>query len=92
MSRLSGGIDCIVSSPDFRFMDLALPVTVAAAKHAVCIHAPGEYVPNAPLARQHVINRWKAAGLWYEIMDLPKGPRGWGCYWIVICKSLESRY
>jgi hypothetical protein len=90
MSTLMGGIDCVVSSPDFRFMDLALPMAVAAAKHAVFIHAPGEYVPNAPLARQGFINKWKAAGLWHEVMDLPKGPRGWGCYWIVIFKSLAS--
>jgi hypothetical protein len=65
-------------------------LAVAAAKHAVFFHAPGEYVPNAPPARQRFINKWKASGLWYEVMGLPKGPRGWGCYWIAIFKSLES--
>ena len=78
------GIGAIVSSPDFRFVDLALALAVKAARIVTCFHVPGDYLSNGHPARITYFLELKAQGRVAMAQNLPKGPTGRSNQWLIV--------
>ena len=81
------GLDCVVSSPFFALLDIALPLAVRFARQAVCMHVPAMYYTDAPAQRLSFFRALEAQSRMHTIMHLPRGPLGRRCMWIVIFAS-----
>ena len=77
-------IDAIVTSPWFTVLDLALPLAVAHARTVACVHVPGHYVTDAHPNRVAFLLSLMQAGRLHVLWNLPKGPSGRRCGWLII--------
>ena len=78
------GLDAIITSPWFAMLDLAVPLAANAVNSVACVHVPGHYVTDAPQRRADYMVRLMQAGRLLIIFNLPKGPLGRRCAWLVI--------
>lgn len=83
----SYGLDAVVISPTFAFLDLALPLAVLHAEQLVCCHVPGHYFTCAPRARFEWMSRLQHEGRLAVIAGLPVGPSHRQCLWFLIFRS-----
>jgi hypothetical protein len=82
-----GGLQVIISSPDFRFVDLAIPLAVHAVGLVACFHVPGDYLSNAHPARMLYFLKLRTQNRLHVIQNLPKGPTGRSNMWVVIFQA-----
>ena len=82
-----GGLQAIVSSPDFSVIDIAVAFAVAAVEVVACLHVPGDYMSNAHSARIDFLMDLRAQGRLMLIQCLPKGPTGRSNMWLVVFKN-----
>ena len=82
------GLKVIISSPDFRLVDIAVALAVQAVELFACIHVPGDYLSNAHPARLQFFMHLRAKKRIILIQNLPKGPIGRSCQWIVIFQKM----
>jgi hypothetical protein len=83
----TGGIDAIVTSPWFSFLDVAVPLAVHFVRHVACIHVPGHYLTDAHTARRVYLQKLHLDGRLAVIMGLEPGPLGRRCIWLLIFKT-----
>jgi len=85
------GVDAIVTSPWFSLLDLAIPLAVSAVRVVACVHVPGHYLTSAHSPRvaflQHLIGQQRMHIIW----NLPRGPTGRRCAWLLIFASATLR-
>ena len=81
------GLDCVIRSPFFSMMDMALPLAVQHSRQAVCMHVAASYYTDATDQRLAYLGALKAAGRLFVIFHLPRGPIGRRCGWLVIFAS-----
>ena len=77
-------IDAVVTSPWFAALDLALPLAVLAARAVACVHVPGHYITDAHPARVHYLRELMREGRLHVLWNLPKGPMGRRCGWVIV--------
>jgi hypothetical protein len=82
-------LDAIVASPWFTVLDLALPLAVHFARSVACVHVPGHYVTDAHPNRAAYLQTLMAAGRLHILWNLPKGPSGRRCGWLLVFASNE---
>ncbi len=80
-------VDAVVTSPWFAILDLALPLAVSAARVVACVHVPGHYVSDAHPARAKYLAALMRAGRLHILWNLPKGPMGRRCAWLLVFAS-----
>ena len=80
----SSSLDAVVTSPWFTVLDLALPLAVAAARQVACVHVPGLYVTDAHPNRSAYLLSLMRAGRLHILWNLPKGPMGRRCGWLIV--------
>jgi SAM-dependent methyltransferase len=80
-------IGAVVTSPWFTVLDLALPLAVSAAQSVACVHVPGHYLTDAHPSRVAYLRRLMQEGRIHFLWNLPKGPSGRRCCWILIFAS-----
>ena len=86
-----GGLQAIVSSPDFSVIDIAVrALAVAAVDVAACLHVPGDYMSNAHTARICYLVDLRAQGRLMLIQCLPKGPTGRSNMWLVVSRMAST--
>jgi hypothetical protein len=81
------GIHVVIMSPYFTILDLALPLAVQYAQHAVCCHVPGHYITDGPTARMQWLKGLSTQGRLAIIMGAPRGPSGRRCVWLIVYRS-----
>jgi len=81
------GLDCVISSPMFALLDIALPLAVHFCRQAVCMHVPATYYTDATSQRLAYLRNLESQKRLRTIMHLPRGPLGRRCMWIVIFAS-----
>ena len=81
------GLDAVVISPTFTFLDLALPLAVLHAEQIVCCHVPGHYLTCAPLARFEWMRHLQNQNRMHILAGLPIGPSHRRCLWLIIFRS-----
>jgi hypothetical protein len=87
------GINVIILSPDFRFVDLAVVLAVRAVNQVACIHVPANYIASGHQARINYFNDLRAQGRLLQIQCLPKGPTGFSNQWIVVFQNgIDKRH
>jgi len=84
-------IDAIVTSPWFTVLDLALPLAVLHARTVACVHVPGHYVTDAHPNRVAFLLSLMQAGRLHILWNLPKGPSGRRCGWLLVFASSHLR-
>ena len=84
-------IHVIVSSPYSVVLDLALPLAVLYAHHAVCCHVPGHYVTSGPEPRMTWLRQLQHQQRLIIIEGLPAGPVARRCMWLCIFRTPELR-
>ena len=84
-------IHVIVTSPFFAVLDLALPLAILYAHHAVCCHVPGHYVTDGPSPRMEWLRGLQRQERLVVIAGLPVGPMGRRCIWLCIFRTRELR-
>jgi hypothetical protein len=77
-------IDAVVASPWFTVLDLALPLAIAAARTVACVHVPGHYITDAHPIRARYLAALMAADRLHVLWNLPKGPMGRRCGWLLV--------
>ena len=77
-------VDAIVTSPWFTVLDLALPLAAAHARTVACVHVPGHYVTDAHPNRVAYLLSLMQAGRLHILWNLPKGPSGRRCGWLIV--------
>jgi hypothetical protein len=80
-------IGAVVTSPWFAVLDMALPLAAAAARSVACVHVPGHYLTDAHPSRVAFLRRLMQEGRIHFLWNLPKGPSGRRCCWILIFAS-----
>jgi hypothetical protein len=80
-------IGAVVTSPWFAVLDLALPLAASAAQSVACVHAPGHYLTDAHPSRVAYLRRLMQENRIHFLWNLPKGPSGRRCCWILIFAS-----
>jgi len=83
--------DAIVTSPWFGLLDIAIPLLIHAAKILVCVHVPGHYLSDAHPARASYLKRLAASHRLHVLWNLPRGPTGRRCAWLLIFKHKGHR-
>jgi hypothetical protein len=83
-------VQCIVSSPWFAVLDIAIPLAVLHCPFAA-FHCPGHYLTNAPIPRQHYFSKLQSEGRLHVIMGLPRGATGYRCIWVCIFSDSSLR-
>ena len=86
---LGGPVQGFITSPWFRFLDLALPLLVAHATEVVAVHVPGDYLTNAHAARRTFLGTLARDHVIRIVAGLPVSVTGRRCVWMVIFKSAE---
>ena len=81
------GLDAVIISPTFAFLDLALPLAVLHAEQLVCCHVPGHYFTCAPSARFEWMRQLQEQKRLHVLAGLPIGPSHRRCLWLLIFKS-----
>jgi hypothetical protein len=81
------GLDAVVISPTFAFLDLALPLAVLHANQLVCCHVPGHYLTGGPAARFEWMRHLQKQNRLHILSGLPVGPSHRRCLWLLIFKS-----
>jgi hypothetical protein len=81
------GLDAVIISPTFAFLDLALPLAVLHAEQLVCCHVPGHYFTCAPSARFEWMRQLQEQKRLHVLAGLPIGPSHRRCLWLIIFKS-----
>ena len=85
-------IHVMVTSPFFAVLDLALPIAIFYAHHAVCCHVPGHYVTNGPAPRMEWLRHNQSQGRLMIIAGLmARGPMGRRCMWLCVFRSAALR-
>ena len=84
-------IHVVVTSPLFAILDLALPLAILYAHHAVCCHVPGHYVTDGPAPRMEWLRQLQSQGRLMVIAGLPRGPMGRRCIWLCVFRSAALR-
>jgi hypothetical protein len=80
-------IGAVVTSPWFAVLDIALPLAVAVSPLVACVHVPGHYVTDAHPSRVSYLRRLMQEGRVHFLWNLPKGPSGRRCCWILVFAS-----
>ena len=80
-------VDAVVSSPWFAVLDLALPLAIAASRMVACVHVPGHYITDAHPIRARYLAELMAAHRLHVLWNLPKGPMGRRCGWLLVFAS-----
>ena len=83
--------DAIVTSPWFGLLDIAIPLLVHIAKIVACIHVPGHYFSDAHSARSTYLQRLASSGRLHILWNLPRGPSGRRCAWMLVFKDQHTR-
>ena len=87
-----GGLQVLVSSPDFKFLDIAVALAVQSVQLFACIHVPGDYLSNAHPARNQYFMALRTQRRLRIITNLPKGPVGRSNQWLIIFqKDIDPR-
>ena len=81
------GLDAVIISPTFAFLDLALPLAVLHAEQLVCCHVPGHYFTCAPSARFEWMRQLQEQKRLHVLAGLPIGPSHRRCLWLIIFRS-----
>ena len=81
--------DCIITSPWFKVLDLAVPLAASAVRQVACIHVPGHYFTNMPPAREQYFRQLAIDDRLHVIGQLPNGPLGRRCLWLLIFKTSQ---
>jgi hypothetical protein len=84
-------MDAIVTSPWFTVLDLALPLAVSAAHRVACVHVPGQFVVDAHANRSAYLLSLMRAGRLHILWNLPKGPMGRRCGWLIVFATSALR-
>lgn len=84
-------IGAIVTSPWFSTLDLALPLAVAAARMVACVHVPGYFITDAHPNRAAYLRSLMQEGRLHVLWNLPKGPMGRRCGWLLIFASAKVK-
>ena len=85
------GVGAFVTSPPFMALDVALPLLVAAGAAVACIHAPGHYLTSGVAPRFAYLRGLQRQGRLHVVMDLPRGPIGRRCIWLLVFSSNAQR-
>jgi hypothetical protein len=85
------GVGAFVTSPPFAALDIALPLLVAAGAAVACVHAPGHYLTSGVAPRFAYMRGLQQQGRLHVVMDLPRGPLGRRCIWLLIFSSNAQR-
>jgi hypothetical protein len=80
-------IGAVVTSPWFAVLDMALPLAAAAARSVACVHVPGHYLTDAHPSRVAFLRHLMQEGRVHFLWNLPKGPSGRRCCWIMVFSS-----
>jgi hypothetical protein len=86
-----GGVDAVVMSPWFSFLDIAAPLACLFAASVVCVHVPGHYLTDATDARFAWLCNMKRAGCLHFVLGLPRGPMGRRCIWMCVFASPDMK-
>jgi hypothetical protein len=89
---LGGKVQGFVTSPWFRFLDLAVPLLVAHATEVIAVHVPGDYLTNAHAARRAYLRGLAATHVMRVVAGLPVSVTGRRCVWLVIFKSVGTAH
>lgn len=84
-------VDAVIASPWFTVLDLALPLAVAAARVVTCMHVPGHYITDAHPIRARYLADLMSAGRVHILWNLPKGPMGRRCGWLLVFASPHAK-
>ena len=85
------GVGAFVTSPPFMALDIALPLLVAAGAVVACIHALGHYLTSGVAPRFAYLRGLQRQGRLHVVMDLPRGPIGRRCIWLLVFSSNAQR-
>jgi hypothetical protein len=81
------GCDAIITSPFFAILDVVLPMMAETVRKVACVHVPGHYLSNPSLMRQAWLKRMSLAGRIQVIGNLPPGPLGRRCVWLLVFRT-----
>ena len=85
--RLARGMDCIVISPWYCVLDLAIPLAIRYSTTLVCCHVPGHYFTNAPAPRRAMLKSLADQRRLHIVMSPHRSAMGMRCLWIVVARD-----
>ena len=91
--RLAAGgqLDCVVTAPPLRLLDLVVPLACHYMRSLGCFYLPGGFVTDAPDPRQRWLHNLQAQGRLCIVCGLPKGSSGTRGIWLCIFASAQLR-
>ena len=87
----NGPFDCIITSPWFSMLDIALPLSMKHSKQFVALHVPSYYITNAPTPRMEFLKKLSIEKRIFVVSNMTKNnPTRMSCVWLLIFSSKEE--
>jgi hypothetical protein len=68
-----------------------MPLLATVGSAVACVHAPGHYLTSGVAPRFAYLRHLQQQGRLHVVMDLPRGPIGRRCIWLLIFSSNAQR-